>query len=264
MTFTEIYIEGFLVIVAFFSLIWGISVYLKDASIVDIFWGAGFILVSAFYFLMTEMFTVRKIIVMSLVLIWGLRLSIHIMWKNMGKGEDFRYREFRKRYGEHRYWWVSYFQVFLLQGSLLWLISAPILAAQYFTKTNALNYLDYVGLAFWLIGFVFETLGDWQLARFKSNPENEGKILKSGLWKYTRHPNYFGDAMVWWGFGIISVAVGSYLPVLSSFLMTYLLVKISGVAMIEKSLKSSKPGYTEYVRTTNAFIPWFPKKHKNE
>lgn len=262
MTFFHIYFEGLLVVAIFFTLLWGISVYIKDASIVDMFWGAGFILVSAFYFLTTEMYTIRKIIVMLLVLIWGLRLSIHIMWRNMGKGEDYRYREFRKKYGENRYWWVSFFQVFLLQGVLLWLVSAPLLGAQYFTENNALNILDFIGLAVWLIGFIFEAGGDWQLTRFKSNPENEGKLLQSGFWKYTRHPNYFGDAAVWWGFGIISMAAGSYLPALGSVLMTWLIIKVSGIAMLEKTLLRTKPGYINYMRRTSSFFPWFPKKDK--
>lgn len=260
MTFFQIYFEGLLVVVIFFSLLWGISIYVKDASIIDMFWGAGFILVCAFYFLITDMFTTRKFIVMALVLIWGLRISVHIMWRNMGKGEDYRYREFRKKYGEHRYWWVSYFQVFLLQGILLWLVSAPLLGAQFYSENASLNFLDFLGMAIWLVGFVFEAGGDWQLTRFKSKPENEGKLLKSGFWKYTRHPNYFGDAAVWWGLGIICLAAGSYLPVLGSCLMTYLLVKVSGVSKLEKTLMRTKPGYIDYMRRTNAFFPWFPKQ----
>jgi steroid 5-alpha reductase family enzyme len=249
-----------LVVVIFFTLIWGISVYLKDASIVDIFWGAGFILVSAFYFLITEAFYARKIIMLAMVLIWGLRLSVHIMWRNMGKEEDFRYREFRKRYGEHRYWWVSYFQVFLLQGFILWLVSAPLLAVQYFTRDGNISILDYISVGIWLTGFLWESVADWQLLRFKSKAENEGIILKTGLWKYSRHPNYFGDALVWWGFGLLGVASGSYISLLSPVLMTYILIKVSGVSLLEKSLMRTKPGYLEYKKTTNAFIPWIPKK----
>lgn len=260
MSFFHIYIEGLLVVVIFFTLIWVISVYLKDASIVDIFWGAGFILVSAFYFLITETFYARKFIMIAMVLIWGLRLSVHIMWRNMGKEEDFRYRKFRKKYGMRRYWWFSYFQVFLLQGFVLWLVSAPLLAVQYFTEDGILGIIDYVAVGVWLIGFLWESIADWQLLQFKSKSENEGKIMKTGLWKYSRHPNYFGDVLVWWGFGLLSVAAGSYIPLLSSVLMTYILIKVSGISMLEKTLLQTKPGYSEYIKTTSAIIPWFPKK----
>ncbi|NNC69427.1 MAG: DUF1295 domain-containing protein, partial [Flavobacteriaceae bacterium] len=176
------------------------------------------------------------------------------------KEEDYRYQQFRNDYGAQRYWWFSFFQVFLLQGFLLWLISAPLLAAIYFGSTTSLNILDYVAILFWLIGFTFEAGGDYQLAKFKSNPENKGKLLTSGFWKYTRHPNYFGDATVWWAFGLFSIAAGAYLPILSSILMSLLIIKISGVAMLEKTLKHTKPEYKEYIERTNAFFPWFPKK----
>ncbi len=262
MTFFQIYFEGLLLVVIFFSLLWIFSAFRKDAGIVDMFWGAGFILVTAFYFFVTENYTTRKYIVLALVLIWGLRLTVYIMERNMGKEEDFRYRNFRKKYGEKRYWWISYFQVFLLQGVILWLVSSPLLAAQYFTEENDLNFFDFLGILIWLVGFIFEAGGDLQMARFKNNPLNEGKILRKGFWKYTRHPNYFGDAAVWWGFGCISIAAGSYLPVLGPVLMTFLLLKVSGVSMLEKTLKSTKPGYNEYARQTNSFIPWFPKKKK--
>ena len=261
MTIFEVYFSGLALIWGYVTLAWILSVFLKNASIVDIFWGLGFVVVSTFYFFSTPDFTVRKIIAILLVTIWGLRLSIHILIRNWGKPEDYRYQEFRKRYGEKRYWWFSYFQVFLLQGILMWLISAPLLAINFFSNDNQLNILDFAGIVIWIIGFTFEAGGDWQLIRFKMNRENKGKLLTSGFWKYTRHPNYFGDAAAWWGFTLISMAAGSFLPVLSAVLMTWLLVKVSGVALLEKSLKNTKPGFEEYVRKTNAFFPWFPKNN---
>jgi len=261
MTFLETYLQGLLLIIAFFTLVWVLSVFLKNASIVDIFWGLGYVLVSAFYFIVTPEISVRKIIVTILVAIWGLRLSTHIFLRNMGKPEDYRYQEFRKNYGEKRYWWFSYFQVFLLQGSLVWLISAPLLAVFYYSSNNSFGVLDVLGILIWLVGFTFEAGGDWQLIRFKNNPANKGKLLTTGFWKYTRHPNYFGDAAVWWGFAILSVASGSFLPILSSLLMTWLIIKISGVSMLERTMKNTKPGFEEYVKRTNAFFPWFPKKY---
>jgi steroid 5-alpha reductase family enzyme len=142
----------------------------------------------------------------------------------------------------------------------MWLISVPLLGAQYYGQEKALNILDYIGIIIWLIGFIFEAGGDIQLTRFKSDPANKGKVLNKGFWHYTRHPNYFGDAAVWTGYGIICISAGSYLPVLGSVLMIALIIKVSGVALLEKSLKASKPEYKDYIEKTSAFIPWFPKK----
>ncbi|HUX96173.1 MAG TPA: DUF1295 domain-containing protein [Bacteroidales bacterium] len=242
------------------SALWIISVILRNASIVDIFWGFGFVVAAAFYFLRTGDVTARKILIVTIVTIWGLRLSAYIAWRNRGKGEDFRYRNFRKNYGENRYWWISFFQVFLLQGTLMWLISAPLLGAQYYTHNITLNILDYIGLAVWITGFLFEAGGDYQLAVFKSDPSNKGKILEKGFWRYTRHPNYFGDSAVWWAYGLICLAAGSYMPVLGSVLMTALIIKVSGVAMLERSMKEHKPQYRDYMEKTSSFIPWFPRR----
>ncbi|HLP74019.1 MAG TPA: DUF1295 domain-containing protein [Bacteroidales bacterium] len=259
MTFFQIWFNALLIIMAFMTMLWIVSAAVKNVSIVDIFWGLGFIIVCIFYFLKADGLSSRKIILTILVAAWGLRLSGYLAWRNTGKGEDFRYREFRKNYGKN-YWWISFFQTFLLQGVLMWLISAPLLGAQYGKGSDHLNVLDYAGMMFWLTGFVFETFGDLQLARFRSDPSNKGKVLDSGLWKYTRHPNYFGDSAVWWGFGLFCLAAGSFFPVLGSILMTALIIKVSGVSLLEKSLNSKKPGYREYARRTSAFIPWFPKK----
>jgi steroid 5-alpha reductase family enzyme len=260
MSFFQIYIEAFAVIMAFMISLWIVSAIIKNVSIVDIFWGFGFVITCGFYFISTDGNESRKIILMSLAGIWGLRLSIYLAWRNLGKGEDFRYREFRRKYGENRYWWISFFQTFLLQGVLMWLISAPLLGAQYFGKDTPPGILDYTGMALWIIGLIFETGGDLQLAHFKANPLNKGKVLDRGFWRYTRHPNYFGDSAVWWGFGLICLASGSYLPALGSLLMTALIIKVSGVALLEKTLKEEKPQYREYIEKTSSFIPWFPKK----
>jgi steroid 5-alpha reductase family enzyme len=239
--------------------LWIVSIVLKNVSIIDLFWGFGFVLTGWIYFFFTEGYEARKILLMVLVTIWGFRLSAYLAWRNIGKGEDFRYQEFRKKYGE-KYWWISFFQTFLLQGILMWLISAPLLGAQIYFFNTSLNIFDIIGILFWIIGIIFEAGGDYQLAKFKSNPDNKGKVLDSGLWRYTRHPNYFGDASVWWGYGLISIAAGSYLPVLGSILMTALIIKVSGVALLEKTLTNNKPQYKSYVEKTSAFFPWFPKK----
>lgn len=260
MSFFEIYIQGLGVVMILMTTLWLISVLIKNASIVDPFWGFAYVLVTIWYYLQTDGYEPRKLIVLFLVIIWGMRLSVFLGWRNFGKGEDFRYKQFRKDYGEKRYWWVSFFQVFLLQGILAWLISSPLLASQYFVGNQSLGIVDYVAILFWIVGFMFEAGGDWQMSRFKANPENKGKVLNTGFWRYTRHPNYFGDAAIWWGFGLFAISVGSYLAFLSSILMTFLLIRVSGVALLEKSLKDKKPQYKEYMEKTSAFLPWFPKK----
>jgi len=262
MDFFQIYFRGLMLIIFLITMLWLWSVYLKDVSIVDAFWGCGFVILAIYYFFTTPSSELhpRKILVLVLVGIWGLRLSLYLLIRNWGKPEDFRYQKFRNDYGANRYWWFSFFQVFLLQGILLWIISAPLLSTQYFSSSNPLNYFDYLAIMVWGIGFLFETLGDDQLSKFKSNPANKNKVLNTGLWKYTRHPNYFGDAAIWWSFGLFSIASGSYLPLISCLIMNVLLLKVSGVVLLERTLTNSKPRYKEYMDKTPAFFPWFPKK----
>lgn len=257
---TSIFLEALFIILCLLTLLWLVSVFIKNVSIVDIFWGFGFVVVNAYYLFSSGDIYTRKLLVMVLVAVWGLRLSIYLAWRNTGKKEDFRYREFRKKYGPERYWWFSYFQVFLLQGVLMLLVALPLLGTNTHTQSNGLIWLDYVGIVLWSIGFIFEAGGDIQLARFKANPDNNGKVLNSGLWKYTRHPNYFGDALVWWAYAVFSIASDSYWTIIGSILMTLLIIKISGVDLLEKSLNQDKPHYTDYVKRTSAFIPWFPKR----
>lgn len=253
-----IYLANLVILLACMTLLWMVSVFLKDASIVDPFWGAAFVISGTFYFSQTpEGEPARKLMVVILVTIWGARLSLYLLWRNWGKGEDYRYQAFRQRYGPERYWWVSFFQTFMLQGVLAWIISAPLLAAQ--VQGGSLNVLDTAAVVVWTIGFIFEAGGDLQLARFRRDPANQGKLLTTGFWRYSRHPNYFGDAACWWGFGLLSLAAGSFLAVLGPAVMTFLLVRVSGVAMLERSLAVNKPGYEDYVRQTSSFIPWKPR-----
>jgi steroid 5-alpha reductase family enzyme len=259
MTFLEIFVLGLLVVMIMMTILWIVSIFIKNAGIVDIFWGIGFVLLAFYYYFQTGGWETRKIILVVLVCLWGLRLSLYLAWRNWGKGEDFRYRQFRQKYGPHRYWWFSFFQVFLLQGILMWLISAPLLGAQYYTSHAKLNMLDILGVLVWFIGVIFEAGGDFQLTRFKVNPQNKGKVLDTGLWKYTRHPNYFGDSCVWWGYGLICLAGGSYIPVYGSILMTALIIRVSGVFLLERSLAQTKPEYHDYIKKTSTFFPWPPK-----
>lgn len=242
------------------TVLWLFSVWLRNASIIDPFWGPGFIVCAAvYYWTAVPEPHPRSTLLLILVAIWGLRLGGFLAWRNHGKGEDFRYRKFREDFGPERYWWYSLPSVFWLQGVLMWLISAPLLGAQLGADT-ALGWIDFLGVAVWLIGFVFEAGADAQLARFKADSRNRGQLLTTGFWRYTRHPNYFGDAAVWWGYGLLAVAAGAPWTALGAVGMTLLIVKVSGVALLETSLSKKKPGYDDYVRRTSAFIPWFPKR----
>lgn len=255
----EIFIKTSLILISLLTILWVISIIIKNASIVDLFWGFGFVVANISYFLISGDIYLRKLILLILVTIWGLRLSIYLSWRNIGKGEDFRYQTFRKKYGDKNYWWISFFQVFLLQGILLMLVSITLLGANYGTVSDKLNIFDFIGIFLWIIGISFEAGGDYQLAKFKNNPANKGRVLDKGFWKYTRHPNYFGDSAVWWAFAFFSVAAGSYWQIAGAILMTLLIIKVSGVALLEKTLKGAKLEYTEYIRKTNSFLPWFPK-----
>jgi steroid 5-alpha reductase family enzyme len=259
MTFLQVYLWAGVLILALMTAVWLLSLALRDSSIVDIFWGPGFVITNGLYFLLApEGALSRKILITVLVTLWGLRLGTHILWRNWGKEEDYRYRNWRQQAGGS-WWWRSFFKVFLLQGILMWIVSAPLLAAQIGSMPAGLGVLDALGIGIWLLGFSFEALGDWQLARFKANPANKGKLLTSGVWRYSRHPNYFGDAAQWWAYYLIAAAAGGWATIFSPILMTTLLVRVSGVAMLERTLKKVKPGYEEYTRTTSAFVPWFPR-----
>lgn len=240
--------------------LWVLSLILKDTSIVDLFWGPGFVMSVWVAFSQTPSgLPARKWLIAILTTIWGLRLFIHLFRRNVGKGEDFRYAKWRQQHGDN-WWWYSFFQTFLLQGALMWAISAPLLAAQLTPTPARLTIVDFLGIILWGIGFFFEAVGDWQLTRFKADPANKGKVLNSGVWRYTRHPNYFGDSAQWWGYYLIAASAGGWWTVFSPIIMTFMLLRVSGVAMLESSLKDSKPGYKEYIESTSAFIPWFPEK----
>jgi steroid 5-alpha reductase family enzyme len=262
MDFWSVYLTAGLCVLGMMTALWLLSLALRNASIVDIFWGAGFVLTNWIYYALSpDGFAARKLLISILVTAWGLRLSLYILRRNWGKAEDFRYRAWREEEGA-RWWWFSFFKVFLLQGVLMWLISIPLLAAQFSPAPATLTWLDFLAALIWAVGFYFEAVGDWQLARFKADPQNKGKLLNTGVWRYTRHPNYFGDAAQWWGFYVFALAAGGWWTIYSPLIMTYLLRNVSGVALLEKSMANRKPGYQEYMESTNAFFPWFPKRKK--
>jgi steroid 5-alpha reductase family enzyme len=259
MTTAEVTAVTLGVIGAYMTLLWLASLALRNASIVDIFWGLGFVVSALTYYVLADGYDGRKFLVLLLVVLWGVRLSAHIGWRNRGHGEDYRYRAMRERAGP-AFWWRSYFQVFLLQGVLLWIISAPFVAAMHSQDPDDLTLLDSIGTDVWMVGFVFEAVGDWQLARFKADPDNKGKVMRTGLWRYTRHPNYFGDATVWWGLWIIAAGTPwGWATVFAPIIMTGLLLRVSGVALLERTITKRRPEYADYIESTSAFIPWFPK-----
>jgi len=250
---------GFVVFVAV-TLVWGLSLLLRDAGIADVFWGTGFAILAVFYAVSFDGASSRTALVVGLAIVWGGRLSVHILRRSRGKDEDPRYAAWRKAAGDS-FWWRSYFTVFLLQGFLMWVISAPFAVSEASPTPPGLTVWDLLGLGVWLTGFLFETVGDAQLTAFKADPANRGKVLDTGLWAWTRHPNYFGDALVWWGFFLIALSVpGGAWTIFSPVLMTFLLVRVSGVSLLEKGLKESKPGYAEYVARTSAFFPRRPSR----
>lgn len=258
--FMPLYLTIGLVTLGLMTLLWLVSLAIKNSSIVDIFWGAGFVIVAwAAFFLTPGGYEPRKWLLCILVTIWGMRLTLYILSRNKGKPEDFRYQAWRKENGA-AWWWRSFFKVFLLQGIIMWIVSTPLQAAQLSPQPDHLTWLDYLAIPVWLIGFYFEAAGDWQLSRFKANPANKGKVLDRGVWRYTRHPNYFGDSAQWWGFYLIALAAGAWWTIFSPILMTTLLMRVSGVTLLEKTLKEEKPGYKEYIEKTSEFIPWFPRK----
>jgi len=241
------------------TFVWMISVRLEDASIADVCWGLGFVLLAWLYFVLSPANTPRSWLVAGLVTLWGARLSWHIFRRRHGKGEDPRYQAMRALHAP-AFWWRSLFTVFWLQGAILWFVALPLLVAEQAAYPRTLTAVDGLGVVLFAVGFSFEVVGDRQLHRFRADPSNRGRVLDRGLWRYTRHPNYFGDAVLWWGLYAIAAATpNGWLTVLSPVLMTFLLMRVSGVTLLEQSLKASKPGYHAYIARTPAFFPWFPR-----
>jgi steroid 5-alpha reductase family enzyme len=254
------YLNALLAIAVLAVASWLVSVVKRDVSIVDTLWSLMFLLAAVAFAASIETLGARATLVLVLVSIWAVRLAAYITWRNWGEGEDRRYQAIRSN-NEPRFWLKSLYIVFGLQGFLAWVISLPLLAA--IAQPAALGLLDFVGVGLWLVGMVFEAGGDWQLARFKARPENKGRVMDKGLWRYTRHPNYFGNACIWWGFYLIALSAGGWWAVISPLLMTLLLLKVSGVALLEKDIGERRPAYREYVARTNAFIPGPPRKAAN-
>ncbi|MGE3493032.1 MAG: DUF1295 domain-containing protein [Vicinamibacterales bacterium] len=273
---------GLAAVIALGILLWLVSLAVRDSSIVDIAWGPLILLIGVTYYLAIAEPGLRAHLMLTLVALWAVRLAVHIGARNLGHGEDFRYAAWRAQHPDT--WWIrSYFKVFLLQGVIAWIVAMPL----YYAITGAarsdpsallitttvgsdpsvflargqtpFGWWDYAGVALFLFGFLFEAIGDEQLRHFKANPANTGRVMDTGLWRYTRHPNYFGESVLWWGLGLIGVAAGGWLGLAGPAIITFLLIRVSGVAMLEKTLKTTKPGYAEYIARTPAFFPRAPR-----
>ena len=237
--------------------LWLVSLLKRDVSIVDSLWPLMFLFAALVFDFVLADTGPRATLLLVLVGLWALRLFVYITWRNWGEDEDRRYQQIRAN-NQPNFELKSLFIVFVLQGVIAWLISLPLLAG--FASPVALNGFDYLGIALWATGMVFEAGGDYQLARFKADPANRGKVMDRGLWRYTRHPNYFGNACIWWGFGLMGVAAGAWWALLSPVLMTFLLLRVSGVSLLEQDIGERRPAYADYIERTSAFVPLPPKK----
>lgn len=258
MTFS-IYFSGLYSILVLAVLTWLVSVIKRDVSIVDSMWSV-MIFASAFvYSSNVEPYWNRSSLVLTLVLLWTLRLTLHITWRNWGEPEDSRYQAIRRKY-EPYFAMKSLGIIFVFQAFLAWIISMPLWVG--LTVPFEHSIFDTLAVTLWMIGMFFESVSDWQLARFKANPANRGKVMNQGLWRYTRHPNYFGECLIWWGFFLFVIPTGAWWSILSPILLTFLLLKFSGVTMLEETIVDRRPAYREYIASTNAFIPGPQKKTK--
>lgn len=235
---------------------WGVSVAIRNVAFVDSLWSLFFLIAAIVFASAAWPLGARGLLVTVLVAIWALRLSMYITVRNWGEPEDYRYQKIRKN-NEPGFAFKSLYIVFGLQGVLAWFIAMPLVPA--IMNPGGIGPIEIVATVLWIVGFVFEAGGDYQLARFKRDPANKGRVLNSGLWRYTRHPNYFGDFCIWWAFFLFALSAGGWWTVLSPVLMSLLLLKVSGVALLEKTITERRPEYAEYVRRTNAFFPGAPK-----
>jgi steroid 5-alpha reductase family enzyme len=261
----SIWLSGLVVLAAMGFATWLLSLPLRNVSIVDSLWSLMFLAATIVYVRLAPEWDVaagphelaggppqRRWLILVLVGLWALRLAVYITVRNLGHGEDRRYVAIRRR-NEPHFALKSLWLVFGFQVLLAWIVSLPLLGAALGSKP--LGWLDYAGVALWIVGFAFEAGGDWQLARFKADPANQGKVMDRGFWRWTRHPNYFGDFCVWWGFFLIGLSTGAWWGIVGSLIMSVLLMRVSGVTLLEKDIGKRRPGYADYIRRTNAFFP---------
>ena len=248
----EIYLTGLLAVFVLAMFTWLLSLYLHDVSIVDSAWPLMFVAAAVVFVVAAGVTDSRALLVLMLVVLWAVRLFVHLTWRNWGEPEDRRYQAIRAKYSPN-FAMKSLFIIFAFQAVLAWIIAMPLWPT--LTQHTAFGIWDVLGIALWSSGMLFEVIGDWQLARFKADPANNGKVMDKGLWRYTRHPNYFGECLVWWGFYAFALGSGAWWTIIGPLLITWLLLKFSGVVMLEATIVERRPAYRDYIARTNAFIP---------
>ena len=256
----QVYGEAALAVFICLTVLWAVSVAIRDASIIDIFWGAGFVVCNwVSLALYAGDISSRQWLVHALVTLWGLRLAIHLFIRNAGHGEDARYQRWRAAGGPN--WWLkTWYRIYLFQGLIMMIVAAPVIVVNMPGAQPALGWLDGLGLLVWLCGFTFEVVSDQQLIVFKRNPDNSGKVLDTGLWRYSLHPNYFGDALQWWGIWlVVAGAPGGIYTFIGPALMTATFIFISN-GVLERALTRSRPDYKAHIERTSRFFPLPPRR----
>ncbi|NGZ04070.1 MAG: hypothetical protein CV090_13590 [Nitrospira sp. WS238] len=253
----SLYALGLVSTLTLATLTWIVSVLKRDVSIVDGVWALMLLVAATVYATGAEPYTGRTTLILTLVVLWAVRLSGHIIHRNWGEPEDRRYRDIRRKYEPH-FGLKSLGLIFWFQACLAWIISMPLWPA--LTLPVEWGVFDLLAVTVWTVGMTFESIGDWQLARFKADPANQGNVMDRGLWRYTRHPNYFGECLIWWGFYLFALQTGGWWTAAGPLLLSYLLLKFSGVPLVEHTIVERRPAYREYVARTNAFIPGLPKQ----
>lgn len=248
----SLYFLGLVSMLSLATLTWGLSILKRDVSIVDGVWALMLLCAATVYATGAQPHTGRTTLILTLVLLWALRLSGHIIHRNWGEPEDRRYRDIRLKY-EPNFALKSLGLIFWFQAGLAWVISMPLWPA--LTVPVDGGTFDVAAVTVWAVGMIFEGVGDWQLSRFKADPSNHGKVMDRGLWRYSRHPNYFGECLIWWGFFLFALSGGAWWAFAGPLLLTYLLLKFSGVTLMEQTIIERRPAYRDYIARTNAFLP---------
>jgi steroid 5-alpha reductase family enzyme len=247
-----LWLDALPVLLAAAAVTWVVSVVQRNVTIVDTLWSLLFVIAAVVYAGSVATPGPRAWLVLALVSVWGVRLAGYLAWRNRGHEEDRRYQSIRRR-NEPNFALKSLWLIFGFQAVLAWVISLPLAGA--IAGAAPLGVFDGLGIVLWGVGVFFEAAGDWQLARFKRDPANAGRVMDRGLWRYTRHPNYFGDFCVWWGFYLFALSAGAWWTIVGPLIMSFLLLRFSGVRLLERDIGERRPAYAEYARRTNAFFP---------
>ena len=257
----QLYLQLILIIFVYMCSLFVIAQRLKNNGIVDIGWPFGYVIIAVSSLLITQQFTVTTILTTLLISLWGVRLGVYLWIRAYRKPEDFRYANFRKQWGKNVVI-ISFFRVFMLQGTIMLVIAYPLVVSAVNGVSNEITLFSILGLLVWIIGYFFQVVGDTQLATFKKQRQSKEDVLQTGLWAYTRHPNYFGEATMWWGLALIVLPLQQgYIALITAFIMNVFLVKISGVPFLDRRYANNMT-YQQYKKQTNRFIPWFPKQIK--